>query len=311
MEGKKPLRLRAIVNAAAGSLLTAVLGLQSASAVTLVETSFWQPALAAFNGKLYLAFAGTDRQLNVMSSTDGLNFGAPVVIPNNSSQVGPGLAGFNGKLYLAWAGTDSRHRINYVTSTDGFTWGGQTLFGSEASAGNPALAASSTQLLIAYNGVNSAHNLNVACIVCTSLSPGTKNIYPIGSDYGVAITSSNDNFFVAFTRNVPAKPVVVLSSTAAQPLGFTQQPELGGISVGPAMGSLNGFVYIGYPTASPAAGPLLIQTFQVVNGTTLSRVGGQNISAQTTENIAIASFNGHLYYAWKASDNHLNIAALF
>jgi hypothetical protein len=310
MQNKKSLGLRAIVSAVATFLLAVALGLQSASAGTLAQTTFWQPALAAFNGKLYLAFAGTDRQLNVMSSTDGLNFGTPVVIPNNSSQVGPGLAAFNGSLYLAWAGTDSRHRINYVTSTDGVTWGGQTLFGNEASVGNPALAASSTQLLIAYNGVNSAHNLNVACIVCTSLSPGTKSIVPIGSDFGVAITSSNDNFFVALTRNVPAKPIVVLSSLGATPLGFTLGQEIGGSNVGPAMGSLNGFVYIGWPTFWPAA-PLVIQSFQVVNGTTLSPAGGQNSSAQSAENIAIASFNGHLYYAWKASDNHLNIATLF
>jgi len=73
--------------------------------------------------------------------------------------------------------------------------------------------------------------------------------------------------------------------------------------------NLNGFVYVGFPTAFPAR-PLVIQSFQVVNGTTLSPAGGQNLSAQSTENIAIASFNGHLYYAWKASDNHLNIATL-
>jgi hypothetical protein len=308
MQGKKPLGLRAIVSAAATSLLTVSLGLQSASAAALAQITVQQPALAAFNGKLYLAFADTDGRLNVMSSTDGQNFGAPVVIPNNTSEDGPGLAAFDGRLYIAWAGTESRHRINFMTSTDGVTWGGKTLFGSEASAGNPALAASSTQLLIAYNGVNSAHNLNIACIVCTSLSFGTKMIYPIGSDFGVSITSSNDNFFVSLTRNVPATPVVVLSSPGGAPLTLTQQQDAGRSIVGPAMGSLNGVVYIGFPT-SDSFQPLIVNAFQV-SFTTLIPAGGRAFSDQSTKNIAIASFNGHLYLAWKANDNHLNIATI-
>jgi hypothetical protein len=310
MKGIKSSRLRAIVGAAAGAALMAVIGLQNAAAAPVGQTSYWSPALAAFNGKLYFAFVGTDRQLNVMSSADGVNFGAPVVIPNNSSQFGPGLAAFNGRLYLAFVGTDRRHKINYISSADGVTWDNQTTFGNEAGGGSPALAGSSNQLIMAWNGTNSAHNINVACVVCTIYGYGTKYISPIGSGAAVAITSVNDNFFVAFTRDVPANPVVFISSTAANPLGFTQQPDGGNIISGPALGSLNGYLYAGWPTNFPR-GPLLFQYYQV-NGTTLVGAGGfntQNASSET--NMAIAGFNGHLFYAWLATDSSLNIATLF
>lgn len=313
MKGIKPLNLRAIVSAAAGCLLMAVLGVQSASAVPVGQTSYWSPALATLNGRLYFAFVGTDRQLRVMSSADGLNFGAPVIVPNNSSHFGPALAALNGRLYLAFVGTDRRHKINYISSTDGVTWANQTVFGNEAGGGTPALAASSNQLIMAWNGTNSAHNVNVACIVCTNLSSGTKIIAPIGSDAGVAITSVSNNFFLAFTRNVPAKPVMFFSSTADNPLSFTQQQQAGGgnIIAGPAVGSFNGSLYAGWPTEFPY-GPLVIQAYQVVNGTTLVSAGGFNTqNATSNTNIAIASFNGHLFYAWLATDSSLNITTLF
>ena len=312
MKGIKPLKLRAIVGAVAGFILIAVLGVQSASAVPVGQTSYWSPALATFNGRLYFAFVGTDRQLRVMSSADGLNFGAPVIIPNNSSHFGAALAAFDGRLYLAFVGTDKRHKINYISSADGVTWNNQTVFGDEAGGGTPALAASSNQLIIAWNGTNSGHNLNVACLACTNLSYGTKVINPfIGSDHGVAITSINDNFFVALTRNVPAKPVTFFSSTAASPLTFTQQPDAGNIVAGPGLGSLNGSLYAGWPTEFPY-GPLVIQYYQVVNGTTLVGAGGFNTqNATSNTNIALAGFNGHLFYAWLATDNTLNITTLF
>lgn len=302
--------LRAIAGIVAGFLLLAVLGLQSAVAGKLAQESFWSPALAAFNGKLYFAFVDKNRQLNVMSSSDGLNFGAPVIVPNNASWFGLTLAAFNGKLYLAYVGTDSRHRIYYISSTDGVTWSNWTLFGDERGGGTPALAANSNQLIIAWNGTNSGHNVNVACIVCTSQNP--KTIFDVGSDAGVAMTSINNNFFLAFTRNVNAKPVLFYSSPSGSPLAFTKQLETGNSNVisGPGLGSYNGSLYSGWPTEFPY-GPVIIQSFQL-NGTSLVPSGGFNTqNASTTTNIALASFNGHLFYAWLSTDNFLNIASLF
>jgi hypothetical protein len=65
------------------------------------------PALAAFNGKLYVAWKGkdTDQRLLVSSSADGVNWSAQVQAPSGSTSTSPALAAFDGKLYVADAVT--------------------------------------------------------------------------------------------------------------------------------------------------------------------------------------------------------------
>ena len=98
------------------SLVVATLGIfQAAQAAgpvtTLSQNSVTGPALAVFNGRLYMAWTGTDNpnHLNVAYTTDGVNFTAPVTLSGNSSVAwaGPGLAAFNGKLYLSFTGGSS------------------------------------------------------------------------------------------------------------------------------------------------------------------------------------------------------------
>lgn len=98
------------------------------------------PSLAVYQDRLYLAWAGTDRHLNMVSSTDGGKtldsstkwLGAKDTsisherierdTENNTSRItsssypGPVLAVYNDKLHIAWTGTDTR--LNVMTSTD-------------------------------------------------------------------------------------------------------------------------------------------------------------------------------------------------
>ena len=57
-----------------------------ASVVTLPQTSSFAPAVAAFNGKLYIAWTGTDpgHHLNIESSSNGVTFGNKVTLPETS-----------------------------------------------------------------------------------------------------------------------------------------------------------------------------------------------------------------------------------
>jgi hypothetical protein len=83
------------------------------SVVTLGDTSGAGPALASFNGRLYLAWTGMDdaHSLNVVSSSDGITFGGKVTL-GESSSAGPALTSFKGRLYLAWAGMENAHILN-------------------------------------------------------------------------------------------------------------------------------------------------------------------------------------------------------
>lgn len=284
-----------------------------ASAVPTDKTSNWQPAIAAFNGRLYLAYTGLDGRLNVASSTDGVTFGASTIIPNNTSAVGPGLAAFNGELYIAWAATDGRRSINIMQSANGVSWVNKRLFRFDASLGNPALAGSSSQLLIAWNGTDGAHTLNVGCIVCLNAPFGTKRTYATAtSDYGVGIAAINENFFLAWRDRFASAGIIVVGSPANDPLTFASQTNLPGTNIrGPGITGSAGFAYVG----SVTPGNLLsLATLQVVGTTTtlVSQSPPGGIVGQTSNtNPALAQLNGVLYYVWLGTDRRINITQPF
>jgi len=280
-----------------------------ASAVPTDKTSNWQPAIAAFNGALYLAYTGLDGRLNIASSTDGVTFGASTIIPNNTSAVGPGLAAFGGQLYIAWAATDGLRSINIMQSANGVSWVNKRLFGPERSRGNPALAGSSSQLLIAWNGTDNAKTVNVGCIVCSNAPFGTKRTYANAtSDHGVGIAAINENFFLAWRDRFASAGNIVVGSPANDPLGFVSQTNLPGTAIrGPGIAGSPGFAYVG------SVGPnniLGLTTLQVV-GTTTTVVGGGGVSGLSNTNPALAYLNGHLYYVWLGTDRRINISSPF
>ena len=117
------------------------------------------PAAAVYNGKVSLAWTGTnaDHSLIVAQSCDGLHFGTPVVFGSNTSFAGPGLAAFHGYLWIGWAGDN---RIDLATSTDGLHFGNQFLVGTQQtynSYTSVALAATNTDLYLAFAGVDAYH----------------------------------------------------------------------------------------------------------------------------------------------------------
>ncbi len=61
---------------------------------------------------MWIAWSGSDRRLNVMSSPDGVAFDQKVVLDERSS-VQPALAVHNDRLMIAWAG--GGNKINIAT----------------------------------------------------------------------------------------------------------------------------------------------------------------------------------------------------
>jgi hypothetical protein len=70
------------------------------------------PTLISHGGRLWLAWTGTDRRVNLMSSSDGILFDHKVVLNERTSSQ-PALAVHNGRLVLAWSGGGDR--INVAT----------------------------------------------------------------------------------------------------------------------------------------------------------------------------------------------------
>ncbi len=80
------------------------------------------PAIAAFNGKMFVAFPGiNDHRINIASSTDGQHFTNQYVINSNwFTPWRPALGSGGGRLWLAFQGQDNG--LYTASSTDGVNW---------------------------------------------------------------------------------------------------------------------------------------------------------------------------------------------
>lgn len=75
------------------------------------------PSLAAFGGRLYLAYTGQDTHLYLIPSDDGIHFHPEQRIRlAQTSIAAPSIAARGGEFFLVWTGTDSKRKVNYVVS---------------------------------------------------------------------------------------------------------------------------------------------------------------------------------------------------
>jgi hypothetical protein len=116
------------------------------------------PALAAFNGKLFLAYKGSGSNDLWFNTFDGANWLTPdlEISQNGHSQTdaSPALAVFNGKLFLAYKGAGSNDL--WFNTFDGANWLAQDLKvsqnGHSQTDAGPALAVFNGKLYLAYKG---------------------------------------------------------------------------------------------------------------------------------------------------------------
>jgi hypothetical protein len=110
-------------------------GVHFANKATLSDTSPDSPALAAYKGRLYLAFTGTNSKLTVESSGKGIRFGNKVTL-GQLSDFSPALATYKGRLDLAFTGTESR--LNFESTANGTAFSNRVIL-METSGAAPAL----------------------------------------------------------------------------------------------------------------------------------------------------------------------------
>ncbi|KAI1178867.1 hypothetical protein F4777DRAFT_593541 [Nemania sp. FL0916] len=108
------------------------------------------PAVASFNGRLYMVAQGTDNML-WYASWNGSPWSAYVRMDNMYSSAGPSLAVYKGYLYCAARGTDG---TLWWTRFDGQTWGPYTQIagGYALTVGSPALSVYGDRLFCAARG---------------------------------------------------------------------------------------------------------------------------------------------------------------
>jgi len=145
--------------------------------VTLREKSSAAPALTSWQGRLYVAWTGTDTRLNVMSTPDGRSFSDKIRLDEksyrteSSSSMGPGgssttdyiclspaLAGSASGVNLAWTGSDGHLNVQLARSAGSPAH----LRLLETSRVAPSLAALGGGIALAWTGSDRHVNLLVS-----------------------------------------------------------------------------------------------------------------------------------------------------
>lgn len=125
--------------------------------VTFNESSNVAPALTEFTDRLYLAWTGPDRRLNVGPIDFPGSRVQPKGILGDTSNVAPGIAAFAGHLFIAWTGTDGRLNVGWVNLATNRVED-KVILGEWSNAG-PALLAWGDFLLIGWTGTDGRLNL--------------------------------------------------------------------------------------------------------------------------------------------------------
>jgi Alpha-L-arabinofuranosidase B, catalytic len=263
------------------------------------------PAMATFDGKLYVAFQADDpsHMLFVTSTADGVNFASPALgLAGISIGSAPAMAAFNNRLYIAFQANDPSHSLFVTSSTDGvhFTTPAQGYPGIQIGSA-PAMAPFNNRLYVAFQANDPSNQLFV-----TSSADGVNFTTPASGYPGIrmgsspAMTEFNDQLDIAFQANDPSHALFVTSS----PDGVTfSTPATGypGIQLGsaPAMTMLGNLLYISFQANDPGHALFVTSSTDGMNFTTPA-TGYPRIQIGSAP--ATGEFNQELFAAFQVND---------
>jgi hypothetical protein len=236
----------------------------------------YAPSIATFNDKLYIAYTTPSGGINVISSSDGINFSTPVS-PYVPSGIGtevaatspPTLVVFNGDLYVFW-------EINYVNTNSGeavndnFTMSAETYNGTDWIQGNgygcninanqdPSIlrpmrgsavgaAVFNDSLYIATQLGNPEINGSNELLVCSTSSGLT--YYPaINPGSGISATVFDGSLYLAFKHNQGDNNLEITGTSDGQnfttPVTSYSATRIYGLNeIAPSIVSFNGEMYV-------------------------------------------------------------------
>jgi hypothetical protein len=277
--------------------------------VILGETTVAQPALATFQGRLYLAWNGTDtyNRVNVMSSADGLNYDYSTKRTLDSTLAfGPGLSAVPscGVLLLATAAGPNQYSRSVYTyrSYDGLNWDAPfgvlnqpnstpVLDGQYGNYGAVAYKDSSGNILLedftdcGYHAV--ADCFYVSGGSCQDAYTGINDSPGFDGPYGVGRQA-----FSLYSNNR-----IKTGNTTYGWADLFGNSSQNGPSV--AYDPVSGNVYVAWTGASGG-----LNIMNVFTGAQVISNDWSNITP------AIAVFQGQVFVAWRGGGNAVNVAKL-
>ena len=297
--------------------LTGDVDLEGSEKVVMGEITLKEPALVSHNGRLFLAWKGTNNALNLMFSDDnGKTFRGKRTFADSSDH-GPALASHNGRLFLAWKGFGNE-KLNvakvtlFANTAGGFGiegLEGKVVLGDTSKRG-PALESHNGRLFLAWKGVGN-DALNLMFSEDNGATFKGKRTFGELSDHAPALASHNGRLFLSWkgsgNENLNVAKVTLFASTAG---GFGIEGLEGKVVLGdtsergPALASHNGRLYLAW---KGVGNNRLNFIFSDNNGASFD---GKTSFIDTSDNApALASHAQRLCWAWSGLGNgKLNVA---
>jgi hypothetical protein len=121
-----------------------------------------QPALAVFNGALFMVYTNENNNFMVASSQDGENWSASLQL-NESTNFSPALTAHNGELCVVFVAANPSGDVLICRSTDGRFWTGNQRIG-QTTNGPPSTVSYNGRLYVSFIAKNSTNTL----LICSS-----------------------------------------------------------------------------------------------------------------------------------------------
>ena len=277
---------------------------------TLPESTGSGPALAVYNGDLYMAWSGPGSPHHIWyASFNGSTWSAKTELSAvTGTSASPALAAYNGDLYLAWAGAGSPHHIWY-SAFNGTTWTAQKELSHVTQVYlSPGLGAFDGKLYLAWIGTASAANVEVASFNGTawssniSVASGASEA-PTNEGGGPALAAYGNALYVAWLSAYGpqcATPFcleyVTYNGTAWTAPGYVAGQAVDYDNEGGTALAVDGsLLYAAWYSEYDAT-----VDYTSFNGTKWSAtVNIPNSVSPTCESPALATYDGSLYATWQ------------
>jgi len=197
-----------------------------------------KPALASFNGSLYVAFQANDpgHTLHVTSSSDGQTFPAASQKPNIQMGSAPAMAEFNNQLFIAFQANDPVNELWLTSSPDGSSFTSATGYPNILMGGAPAMAVFKSKLYLAFQANDAGHTLHVTSSSDGQTWPAATQVPNVAIGSAPAMAVFNGKLYVAFRADDPSNAVWIASSLdgvnfssqklSSQSMGGSSSPAL-------------------------------------------------------------------------------------
>ena len=257
-------------------------------------------ALATFNGRLFMAWKGIERDDRVFfSSFDGQTWAPQKMIPGIGSSSGMALAVYGGKLFMAWKGVLGDQRIWYSTF-DGANWAPQKLVPNIGSSVGPRLAVLGNNLFMAWKGVENDQRIFFAQFNGSTWT-AQQSMPNAATSVGPAIANFNGAIYMAW-KGMNGDQGLYWSKFDGTAFAPQQVIPNVGSSEGPSLAVFNGALYASWK------GVFADQTmwYASCNGTTWTpQKQIPNVGSSVGPGLAV--FDNALYAAWKGANGDQGI----